>query len=355
MPGSFPTPSGSTATSRPSAICRSMPAPTCTSRPAFPTTPPSTCPSCRPTPMSACTSTATAPKASCATLRRGGAAAYFRYLPMHYPYVLKAEAETFVVQFGGGISTMVALAAGAPQVTVASNNPAVLAAFRDPVLRDFTGDLLDDPRVQVVPYDGRLYLAETDDRYDVIDLSLADSVGLSNPGGFAIVEKYAYTREAMLSYMRALADGGILSVTLWNKEEPPKSVLKLYATIARGGRGVRPVDRGGCACSSPRATCRPPPSSTSAAASPRRKWRRCAPIPRRCPSTRSIRPASPSRLRRRRRRSSTTTASRSSATAAAVRNGPGAMRRAAMTRNPSPATPAFSCRRSSSRALPGAR
>ena len=72
----------------------------------------------------------------------------------------------------------------------------------------------------------------TPNRYDVVDLSLADSAGLSSPGGFAIVEKYSYTREAMAAYMRALKPGGILSVTLWNKEEPPKSVLKLYATMA---------------------------------------------------------------------------------------------------------------------------
>ena len=38
--------------------------------------------------------------------------------------------------------------------------------------------------------------------------------------------------------MRALKDGGILSVTLWNKEEPPKSVLKLYATMAAAAREV---------------------------------------------------------------------------------------------------------------------
>ena len=37
---------------------------------------------------------------------------YFRYLPMFYPFVLKAEPETFVVQFGGGISTAVALKSG---------------------------------------------------------------------------------------------------------------------------------------------------------------------------------------------------------------------------------------------------
>ncbi|MCB1495833.1 MAG: hypothetical protein KDJ86_08625 [Bauldia sp.] len=166
---------------------------------------------------------------------------YFFYLPSYYPYVVKNEPETFVVQFGGGISTMVALAAGAPRVTAAIGNPAVLAAFRTDPLRDFTSDLVDDPRVAIVDYDGRLFLAETDKRYDVIDLSLADSVGLSNPGGFAIVEKYTYTREAMLDYMNALADGGILSVTLWNKEEPPKSILKLYATISEAAEEFDPA------------------------------------------------------------------------------------------------------------------
>ena len=40
--------------------------------------------------------------------------------------------------------------------------------------------------------------------------------------------------------MRALAPGGVLSVTLWNKEEPPKSVLKLYATMAAAARDGRP-------------------------------------------------------------------------------------------------------------------
>ena len=44
--------------------------------------------------------------------------------------------------------------------------------------------------------------------------------------------------------MRALAPGGVLSVTLWNKEEPPKSVLKLYATMAAAAREVDPAGNG---------------------------------------------------------------------------------------------------------------
>src|SRR3979490_548470 len=161
--------------------------------------------------------------------------AYYRFLPMYYPYLIKQAPETFVVQFGGGISTSVALKSGSSSVTVAEGNPAVLSAFRtDKGLRDFTGDILN--KVRVIDYDGRLFLAYTSNRYDIIDLSLADSAGLSSPGGFAIVEKFSYTHEAMSNYMRALKDGGVLSVTLWNKEEPPKSVLKLYTTMAAAAR-----------------------------------------------------------------------------------------------------------------------
>ncbi|ODT30413.1 MAG: hypothetical protein ABS35_06745 [Kaistia sp. SCN 65-12] len=165
--------------------------------------------------------------------------AYFKYLPMYYPYLLKKDPTTFVVQFGGGISTAVALKSGSEKVTVAEGNPAVLTAFReDKHLRDFTGDILNNPKINVIDYDGRLYVAHTKNRYDVVDLSLADSAGLSSPGGFSIVEKYSYTREAMSAYMRALKPDGILSVTLWNKEEPPKSVLKLYATMVAAARDV---------------------------------------------------------------------------------------------------------------------
>ena len=160
--------------------------------------------------------------------------AYFRFLPMYYPYVIKKAPKTFVVQFGGGISTEVALRTGARDVTVAEGNRAILEAFPGQVFKDFTGDILS--KVRVIDYEGRHFLAQTNEKFDVIDLSLADSTGLSNPGGFTVVEKFAYTQEAMETYMRALADGGVLSVTIWNKEEPPKSVLKLYATMAAASR-----------------------------------------------------------------------------------------------------------------------
>ena len=169
--------------------------------------------------------------------------AYYRYLPMFYPYLIKNKPQTFVAQFSGGLSTALALAAGSTSVTVAEGDRGILDAFRtQPVLREFTGDILHQPGVEVIDYEGRIYLAGVRDRFDIVDLSLADSAGLSSPGGFAIVEKYAYTRQAMAHYMQALKPDGVLSVTLWNKEEPPKSVLKLYATMAAAAREVGGAD-----------------------------------------------------------------------------------------------------------------
>ncbi len=169
--------------------------------------------------------------------------AYFRFLPMYYPYVVQSRPNVFIARFGGDISALVALRSNARSVTIAESNPAELRAFRDRALRRFTGDVLSE--VTVIPYDGRLFLEQTSNRYDVVDLSLTDSTGLSNPGGFPVFEKYDYTEEAMETYIRALKPGGVLSVTVWNKEEPPKSVLKLYATIGRAAQATSrtPVSR----------------------------------------------------------------------------------------------------------------
>ena len=63
--------------------------------------------------------------------------AYFRFLPMVYPYVIKSSPKTFVTQFGGGISTEVALHSGARRRNGRggqSGGPRGLPERRDPQL-----------------------------------------------------------------------------------------------------------------------------------------------------------------------------------------------------------------------------
>ncbi len=239
--------------------------------------------------------------------------AYFRFLPMYLPVPDQGGARHLRGPVrrrhldGGG-----AAQSSSKSVTVAEGNPAVLTAFRDDKgLRDFTGDVLNNPKVTVIDYDGRLYLAHTKDRYDVIDLSLADSAGLSSPGGFAIVEKFSYTREAM-SELHARAEGRRHPLG-HPVEQGGAAEVGAQALRHHGGGGARgrrrrhrrPLLR------RRRPTSRPPPCSTSAAASRRRRSPSCARTPRRCRSTRSTIRASTT-IRARPRASSTATRARSS-------------------------------------------
>ncbi len=218
--------------------------------------------------------------------------AYFRYLPMYLPLRRQeGPGKVFVAQFGGGISTEVALAAGRQGRDGGggqSRDPAGVPRRRVQVLHrrhSLARCMSSTTRA------GTSWRRRTE-KFDVIDLSLADSTGLSNPGGFAVVEKFPYTQEAMETYMKALAPGGVLSVTIWNKEEPPKSVLRLYRTMAAASRAldgdemaqvvlrrlVLPLDRDR--------------ALQARRLHARTRSRRCATIRTPCRSTRSIRRAS---------------------------------------------------------------
>jgi hypothetical protein len=169
-----------------------------------------------------------------------GAESYFRYLPMAMPFVIRPKAETFVVQFGGGISTRVALGLGASKVVAAEANPMIPLALHAPAIEPLIGDLIGDPRVRLIPTEGRIAIGASGGTYDVVDLSLIDSIGLSSPGGLSVVERYAYAEQAFERYIKALKPDGILSVTVWNKESPPKAVPRLLATLVAAAEAVDP-------------------------------------------------------------------------------------------------------------------
>lgn len=172
---------------------------------------------------------------------RGRDLDYFDFLPMSMPFLIQENPRVLVIQFGGGITTSLALKMGAEEVTVAEGNPLIVEAVRnDPFVSNFTGHILDNPKVSLVENDGRIYVGHSKKKFDLIDISLADSTGLSMPGGSSIQEKFTYTSETLLDCINALNDDGILSITVWNREDPPKSTLKLAATLAKAAAMSKP-------------------------------------------------------------------------------------------------------------------
>ncbi|MBN1698047.1 MAG: hypothetical protein JW881_11075 [Spirochaetales bacterium] len=157
---------------------------------------------------------------------------YLEFLPMAAPYELEKNPSVLLVRLGGGASVFTAIHYNAEKISVVENDHAIVDLIKNvEVITDFNEHLLDDPSVHVVSGEPRAYCATTSDKYDIVEISLIDSVGLSQTGGYSVDENYTYTVEAFEDYMSCLDDNGILSVTVWNRLTPPRNVPKLIATV----------------------------------------------------------------------------------------------------------------------------
>jgi hypothetical protein len=157
---------------------------------------------------------------------------YVDYLPMSAPYFLFNKPDTLLINLSGGINAQTARYKGARQIDVIEPSREMIKLLKyDPNITRFTGGLLAEANINVYEGNGRSWCDSHKNIYDIIELSLVDSIGLSDSGGYPVHEDFKFTVEAFKSYMSGLKDGGVLSVTVWDKLNPPRNVLKLLNTI----------------------------------------------------------------------------------------------------------------------------
>ncbi|MFQ6015070.1 MAG: hypothetical protein ACE5NP_06475 [Anaerolineae bacterium] len=154
---------------------------------------------------------------------------FLDHLPTALPYRLVPQAHTLIIQPGGGLDVLTALEGGAHQVTTVEDNPLIVGLVRDRY-RDFSGGLYVDPRVQVVVENGRSYVRRSRDRFDIIQISLADTFKPVTSGAYSLSENYLYTVEAFGDYLEHLTDDGLLAVSRWLQLPPSEEVR--VATLA---------------------------------------------------------------------------------------------------------------------------
>jgi hypothetical protein len=162
---------------------------------------------------------------------------YVDFLPMSAPYHVLTRPRVLLLKLGGGAGVHTALHNGAGSVWVVESNPDLLHMLRDvPFFRDYTGSVLQDQRVKLVKSEVRAFAASTRERFDLVEIGLIDSIGLSQAGGYSVEENYTYTVEAIRDYVRCLAPSGILSITVWDRLSPPRNVPRLLSTVVEALR-----------------------------------------------------------------------------------------------------------------------
>ena len=159
---------------------------------------------------------------------------YMDYLPMAAPYTMLSDPNVLLVNLSGGINAQVALYNGAYNIDIVDPSPEMIRLLKeDSTVSRFTGKLLDTEIINVIRGEGRSHCANNEGSYDLIEISLVDSVGLTDSGGYTVHEDFKYTVEAFKEYFSGLKDGGVLSVTVWDRLNPPRNVPRLLNTIIR--------------------------------------------------------------------------------------------------------------------------
>ncbi|GHU40053.1 hypothetical protein FACS1894190_06470 [Spirochaetia bacterium] len=158
--------------------------------------------------------------------------AYMDYLPMSAPYLLLDKPQVLLINLSGGINTQIARYKEASKIDILEPSSEIIKLLKyDPNITRFSGGLLSMPNIKVIQSEGRSWCAKHRNSYNLIEISLVDSVGLTDSGGYPVHEDFKWTVEAFKEYYKALDFDGILSVTVWDKLNPPRNVLKLSNTI----------------------------------------------------------------------------------------------------------------------------
>jgi len=148
------------------------------------------------------------------------------------PYNLTNKPKALIIGSGGGRDVIIALVGESSKVVAVELNPIIVEATKSYGAR--AGNVYDQDKVEAIIDEGRSFISRSNEKYDVIMLSLVDSWAAIAAGGYALAENYLYTLEAFHQYLDHLTDDGMLVMIRWLCEVPRLVSTSVVALEARG-------------------------------------------------------------------------------------------------------------------------
>lgn len=163
------------------------------------------------------------------------------FLPEALAFQLRPDASVLVLEPGGGLGLLQALAGGARRVTAVASDSLGRAAVKQ------TAGIFDpyaSPQVTFIAQPPRAYLRRAAGLHDIIFKPLTDAYRPVASGAYSLGETYDLTVEAVDDMLARLAPDGLLVMSRW-VQTPPSEEVRLAATLIEALRrhGVdRPQD-----------------------------------------------------------------------------------------------------------------
>ncbi|MGA7462383.1 MAG: hypothetical protein WBW69_19270 [Candidatus Korobacteraceae bacterium] len=138
--------------------------------------------------------------------------------------VLRPHGDFAIIGPGGGVDVLRAVANGSNNVTGIEINPIIATNIMRDRFADYTYHLYQIPEVHLHVSDGRSFVRDSQDKYDVVQMTLVDTWASTAAGAFALSENNLYTVEAFREYFDHLKPEGMIAITRWEFAKPREAL-----------------------------------------------------------------------------------------------------------------------------------
>jgi spermidine synthase len=138
--------------------------------------------------------------------------------------VLRPHGDYAIIGPGGGVDVLRAVASGSPSVTGIEINPIIADTIMRGRYADYTYHLYQRPEVHIHVTDGRSFVRNAEQKFDVVQMTLVDTWASTAAGAFALSENSLYTVEAFREYFDHLKPDGMIAVTRWEFQQPREAL-----------------------------------------------------------------------------------------------------------------------------------
>lgn len=152
--------------------------------------------------------------------------------PSSLANVLRPNGSYAIIGPGGGVDVLRAVANGSPSVTGIEINPIIATDIMRGRYADWVYHLYELPQVHINVADGRSWVRNSKDQYDVVQMTLVDTWASTAAGAFALSENNLYTTEAFREYFDHLKPDGMIAITRWEFAKPREALRVVSQAIA---------------------------------------------------------------------------------------------------------------------------
>lgn len=138
--------------------------------------------------------------------------------------VLRPHGDFAIIGPGGGIDVLRAVASGSPSVTGIEINPIIVNDIMRGRYAQYVHHLYELPQVHIHVSDGRSFIRQTNQKFDVVQMTLVDTWAATAAGAYSLSENSLYTVGAFREYFDHLKPDGMLAITRWEFKRPREAL-----------------------------------------------------------------------------------------------------------------------------------